>query len=86
MLNKIKKDGADQSFYRSLLPIVQRQPELFGRHAQVFRGSSAYTVLLDLARRMASLIMAYGLILRKRLILRKMTKKRLLVPLNQPTN
>ena len=60
MLNKIKKDDADQSFKRSLLPVVQQQPELFGRHAQGLRGSNAYTILLDLARRMASLVMAYG--------------------------
>ena len=60
MLNKIKKDDADQSFKRSLLPIVQQQPELFGRHAHGFRGSNADTVLLNLAHRMASLIMAYG--------------------------
>ena len=60
MLSKIKKEDADQSFKRSLLPIVQQQPELFGRHAQSFRGAGAYTILLDLAHRMASLIMAYG--------------------------
>ena len=60
MLNKIKKEDGDQSFRRSLLPIVQQQPELFGRHAHAFRGSNAYTVLLELAHRMASLIMAYG--------------------------
>ena len=60
MLNKIKKDDADESFKRSLLPIVQQQLELFGRHAQGLRGSNAYTVLLDLARRMTGLVMAYG--------------------------
>ena len=60
VLNKIKKDDADESFKRSLLPIVQQHAGLFGRHAQGFAGSNAYTVLLDLAHRMASLIMAYG--------------------------
>ena len=60
VLSKIKKDDADQSFKSSLLPIVQQHPELFGRHAKWFRGSDAYTVLLDIAHRMASLIMAYG--------------------------
>ena len=60
VLNKIKKEDGDQSFKRSLLPIVLQQPELFGRHAHAFRGSDAYTVLLELAHRMASLIMAYG--------------------------
>ena len=39
---------------------MQQQPELFGRHAQGLRGSNAYTFLLDLARRLASLVMAYG--------------------------
>ena len=29
MLNKIERDDADQSFKRSLLPIVQQQSELF---------------------------------------------------------
>ena len=60
MLNKIKKDDAEDSFKRSLLPIVQQQPGLFGRHAEGFGGSDACTVLLNLAHRMASLIMAYG--------------------------
>ena len=44
----------------SLLPVVQQQPELFGRYAQEFGGSNASTVLLNLAHRMATLIMAYG--------------------------
>ena len=60
MLNKIRKDDAEESFKRSLLPIVQQQPELFGRHAEGFGGSDPCTVLLNLAHRMASLIMAYG--------------------------
>ncbi len=60
VLNKIKKDDADESFKRLLLPVVQQQPELFGRHSQEFAQDNASTVLLDLAHRMASLIMAYG--------------------------
>lgn len=60
VLNKIKKDAADDSFRMSLLPVVQQQPELFGRYAQEFGGSNASTVLLNLAHRMATLIMAYG--------------------------
>ena len=60
MLNKIQKDDAEESFKRSLLPIVQQHPGLFGRHAEGFGGSDACTVLLNLAHRMASLIMAYG--------------------------
>ena len=60
MLNKVKKDDAHESFEKFLLPLVQQQPEIFGRHAQEFGGSNASTVLLNLAHRMASLIMAYG--------------------------
>lgn len=54
------KDDADESFTRSLLPIVQRYPELFGSHAQAFSSPNARTALLELAHRMATLIMAYG--------------------------
>ena len=60
VLDKIKKDEADESFKMSLLPLVQQQPEVFGQHAQEFGGINASTVLLDLAHRMATLIMAYG--------------------------
>lgn len=60
VLNKIGKDDADESFKRYLLPVVQQQPEVFGRHAQDFGSSNASTVLLNLAHRTASLIMAYG--------------------------
>ena len=60
MLNKVEKDDAHESFKKFLLPLVQQQPEIFGRHAQEFGGSNASTVLLNLAHRMASLIMAYG--------------------------
>lgn len=60
VLNKIGKDGADSSFKKILLPIVQQNPELFGHHSQAFHGPNAETILLDLAHRMATLIMAYG--------------------------
>ena len=60
VLDKIRKSDADASFKKLLLPIVQQQPEIFGRHAQAFSGSKASTILLDLAHRMATLIMAYG--------------------------
>lgn len=60
VLNKIKKDDADESFQKFLLPVVQQQPEVFGRHAHDFVGSNASTVLLNLAHRMATLIMAYA--------------------------
>lgn len=60
VLKKIGKDDADESFKKSLFPVVQQQPEIFGRHAQDFGGSSACAVLLNLAHRMATLIMAYG--------------------------
>lgn len=60
VLDKIGKDGADSSFKKILLPIVQLNPELFGHHRQAFQGPNSETLLLDLAHRMATLIMAYG--------------------------
>ena len=60
VLDKIGKDGADASFTRILLPIVKQHSHLFGRFSEDFRGTNAEVVLLDLAHRMATLIMAYG--------------------------
>ncbi|CAD6591649.1 MAG: hypothetical protein ASARMPREDX12_005296 [Alectoria sarmentosa] len=51
VLKKIGKDDADESFKKSLFLVVQQQPD---------GGSSACAVLLNLAHRMATLIMAYG--------------------------
>ena len=60
VLDKIGKNDADMSFKKSLLPAVTRDAELFGRHAQAFAGSNAEIALLELAHRMATIIMAYG--------------------------
>jgi SET domain-containing protein 6 len=60
VLDKIGKSGADVSFKKCLLPLVQQNAETFGRHAQAFAGADAETALLQLAHRMATLIMAYG--------------------------
>lgn len=53
VLDKIGKDGANAAFIDLLLPIVQKHPEIFGRHAQAFSGSNAESTLLELAHRMA---------------------------------
>ncbi|KAL2038519.1 hypothetical protein N7G274_008858 [Stereocaulon virgatum] len=60
VLDKIGKSGADVSFKKCLLPLVQQNAETFGHHAQAFAGTDAETALLQLAHRMATLIMAYG--------------------------
>ena len=60
VLDKIGKKDADMSFKKSLLPTVIRDAELFGQHAQAFAGPDAEIALLELAHRMATVIMAYG--------------------------
>ena len=60
VLDKIGKKYADMSFKKSLLPAVIRDAGLFGRHAQAFAGPDAEIALLELAHRMATVIMAYG--------------------------
>ena len=60
VLDKIGKKEADAAFTKILLPIVQQDPGLFGCFARDFSGPKAKTILLELAHRMATLIMAYG--------------------------
>ncbi len=60
VLDKIGKIDADEDFRKCLLPVVQENAELFGHHAQAFGSADAEMALLDLAHRMATLIMAYG--------------------------
>ena len=60
VLDKIGKEAAEHSFVKILLPIVQKHCKLFGAHAAAFQGNSASRTLIDLAHRMATLIMAYG--------------------------
>lgn len=60
VVDKVGKDEADASFTKTLLPIVQQDPDLFGRYSEDFSGNNSKSVLLELAHRMATLIMAYG--------------------------
>lgn len=60
VLQKIGKDEADAAFSRVLLPIVKENARLFGEYGPAFAGPDAEPVLLDVAHRMGSLIMAYA--------------------------
>ena len=60
VLDKIGKDDADSSFKKLLLPILQEHSQLFGHHAQTFGSLNAVPAVLEIAHRMATLIMAYG--------------------------
>ena len=68
VLDKIGKDNADMSFKKCLLPLVTQNAKLFGCHAQAFAGHNADTALLEIAHRMATLIMAYGFDLESELV------------------
>lgn len=60
VVDKIGKEDANRLFVESLLPVVQDHACLFGRLAPAFQGVSAKGALLELAHRMATLIMAYA--------------------------
>ena len=60
VLDKIGKDEADASFANILLPIVDQNLDLFGHFSKDFSGDNAKETLLEIAHRMATLIMAYG--------------------------
>lgn len=60
IIDKIGKDEANRLFVESLLPVVQDHARLFGGFASAFQGVSAKGALLELAHRMATLIMAYA--------------------------
>lgn len=60
VLEKIGKEEAEDSFRKTLLPIVQANAALFGNHKAALEGSEAAKVLTHLAHRMATLIMACG--------------------------
>lgn len=60
VLDKIGKDDANRLFIESLLPVVQDHAHLFGIFASAFQNVSAKGTLLELAHRMATLIMAYA--------------------------
>lgn len=60
VVKKIGKNEANTSFIEQLLPIVKRQPALFGDYAAVFASSNAEAHFIKIAHRMATLIMAYA--------------------------
>ncbi|MCJ1468982.1 hypothetical protein MMC07_007613 [Pseudocyphellaria aurata] len=60
VIAKIGKDDADRSFVDSLLPLVQDYNSLFGKFASVFDSIRGEEALLEVAHRMATLIMAYA--------------------------
>ena len=60
VLAKIGKLQAEESFVKILLPVVQSHSSIFGKYATAFRGPAARATLLQLAHRMATLIMACG--------------------------
>ncbi|KAL6713075.1 Ribosomal lysine N-methyltransferase 4 [Lecanora helva] len=60
VVDKIGKNEADAAFTKILLPLVQQNSELFGRYSKDFSSSNARAALLEVAHRMATLIMAYG--------------------------
>ncbi len=60
VIEKIGKDDADQSFVEVLLPIVKYHARLFGKFTSIFESLHAKEKLLELAHRMATLIMAYA--------------------------
>lgn len=60
VVKKIGREEADETFKSRLLPIVTVHPDIFGDYAPAFRGPHAESVLLELAHRTATLIMAYG--------------------------
>ena len=60
VLRKIGKYETELAFRRILLPIVKEHARLFGKYASAFAGPDADRVLVHLAHRMGSLIMAYA--------------------------
>ena len=60
VVKKIGKKEADASFLGQLLPIVQTHHALFGQYSAAFASSDAGPQFLEIAHRMATLIMAYA--------------------------
>lgn len=65
VVEKIGKDDANQSFIKVLLPIIKNHAGLFEAFATAFASAGAEEVLLEIAHRMGSLIMAYAFDLEK---------------------
>ena len=60
VVDKIGKDKANRSFVDSLLPLVNDHNRLFGKFSAAFHNFNAKDALLEVAHRMATLIMAYA--------------------------
>lgn len=60
VVNKIGKDDCNRVFLDCLLPVVKDHSSLFGSFASTFRDTEVETALLEIAHRMATLIMAYA--------------------------
>lgn len=60
VVDKIGKDDANRSFVDSLLPLVKDHNTLFGKFASVFNSVNAEEALLEIAHKMATLVMAYA--------------------------
>ena len=60
VLKKIGKEGADESFRTVLLPLVSSHMDLFGEYASALGGPEKEATLLQVAHRMATLVMAYA--------------------------
>ena len=65
VVNKIGKDNANRSFVNYLLPLVKEHNSLFGKFASVFDSLNAEEALLEVAHRMATLVMAYAFDVKK---------------------
>lgn len=60
VVDKIGKDDANRWFVDSLLPLVIDHNHLFGKFTSAFDNPNAEEALLEVAHRMATLIMAYA--------------------------
>ena len=60
VVDKIGKDDANQSFLDCLLPVARNYADIFGSFTAAFKGPNADAALLEIAHRMATLIMAYA--------------------------
>lgn len=60
VVDKIGKDHANRLFLDCLLPVVKDHAGIFGKFASTFSDPDADAALLEIAHRMATLIMAYA--------------------------
>ena len=60
VLNKIGKEQTNKDIEKHMLPVVKRHADIFGAYAEGFKGENALAFLLDVAHRMAGIMMAYA--------------------------